>query len=118
MQFFKYLIVGCINTFVGLGFTFILLWLNVSIYYANLAGYLLGFIVSYTLNSRFTFSKQYSKANFIKFIIAQFIAYLVNLFFVYITLLVFPGSVYYAQLSGNIAYTITGFIINKYWALK
>lgn len=106
------------NSLTGLICIFLLLKIGASVYLANLAGYVLGFMVSYLLNTRITFRKKYTKSTFTKFVISQISAYLFNLITIYIFLKNYPSHVYFAQIIGIFFFTISGFLINKFWALK
>lgn len=117
-QLTTYSLIGLLNTFVGLTCIFLLMWLRLSVYWANFFGYALGLSISFALNCKFTFNQHYTKTKFLKFVIGVIIAYLINLLAVYIVLQISPESKYIAQLTGVIFYTIFGFLINKFWALK
>ena len=88
-MFSKYILVGLANTLLTFVIIFILMHFGLSIYISNVLGYIVGIMLSYVLNSIFTF----------------------------ITLLIYYQE-YLAQLVGMGFYTITGFIINKLWVMK
>lgn len=68
----KYLCVGILNTIVGFGIIFLLMFFGVNPEISNLIGYAIGIIFSYVMNKFFTFeSKNRSKKEFIKFILAM-----------------------------------------------
>ncbi|UKH25101.1 GtrA family protein [Actinobacillus pleuropneumoniae] len=113
----KYILVGLANTLLTAITIFILMALDISLYISNVAGYVIGIIFSYYLNSKFTFNVETSHKRFIKFIITCGICYLINLVAIKLTLLVYYQE-YLAQLVGMGLYTITGFIINKLWVMK
>lgn len=117
-QFIKYCLIGGFITLGGLIASFILIWLDISIYVANFSVYFVGCCVSYFLNSKFTFIQQYSKSRIIKFFVGIAIAYLVNVLAIYLVLLYDPNAKYLAQFIGNIFYTALGFSINKFWVMK
>ena len=117
-QFIKYCFIGGFNTFIGLLFIFLLIWSGISVYLANLLGYIIGFLISYILNSRFTFFVQYSNVRLIKFFIGVIISYLLNLITIYLILSFYPNMKYLSQILGVIVYTLSGFLINKFWAMK
>lgn len=117
-QFIKYCLIGGFNTCFGLLFIFLLIWFGVSVYLANFLGYAIGFLTSYILNSKYTFFVEYSKIRIVKFIIGVIISYLINLLIVYLILSFYPTMKYFSQILGVIAYTISGFLINKFWVMK
>lgn len=117
-QLVTYGLIGILNTTVGLACIFLLMWLGVSVYWANFFGYALGLFISFALNCKFTFRQHHTKTKFIKFAIGVMIAYLINLIAVYTVLQISPDSKHIAQLTGVIFYTIFGFLLNKFWALK
>lgn len=117
-QFIKYCLIGGFNTCFGLLFIFLLIWFGVSAYLANFLGYAIGFLTSYFLNSKYTFLVKYSKVRIVKFIMGVCFSYLINLFIVYLILFFYPTMKYFSQILGVIAYTISGFLINKFWVMK
>ncbi|MDY2730658.1 MAG: GtrA family protein [Clostridium sp.] len=69
-QFIKFVCIGIINTFVGTFFSSIYsMFLEVNIAFGF--GYVTGLLVSYTLNSIFTFKEKLKIQRFIKFVIAS-----------------------------------------------
>lgn len=76
-EFIKFIIIGVINTFNGVVFAYI----YSSFLDANLAfifGYITGLIISYILNSIFTFKEKLEITKFIKFIISSIPNYIVQ----------------------------------------
>ena len=69
--FFKFIIVGIINTIVGAGIMFVLYNLfHCSYYFSSIMNYVIGSIVSYFLNKYYTFkSKKVSAKEIIYFIL-------------------------------------------------
>ncbi|MBU9818323.1 hypothetical protein J1782_00220 [Rahnella sp. BCC 1045] len=53
-----------------------------------------------------------------KFLITCGIAYLVNLIPIKLILFSFPDYKFFAQIIGMIFYTITGFLLNRFWVMK
>ncbi|PAF45819.1 GtrA family protein [Helicobacter sp. 11S02629-2] len=110
----RYLIVGVINTFVGFGLIFLLTYLKVNPYIANIIGYVVGIVVSYILNSFFTFKK---KANFFVFVISMGIAWLANIIMLKVALEL-GVNVYIAQVLAGIVYVVVGFGLSKLVVFK
>ena len=111
-QFLKYNIVGIANTLVGFSIVFLLMFSGVSPIKSNVIGYTIGSILSYYLNSRYTFdAKSYSTKQVIKFFIVLLVAYFLN----YLTLQWMLGEVnpYLAQLVSAIVYTVSSFLLMR-----
>ncbi|MDI2089897.1 GtrA family protein [Commensalibacter oyaizuii] len=114
----KYVIVGLANTLLTMIIIFVLMHLGVGLYISNASGYVAGIILSFVLNSLFTFSTKLSVSKLVKFLVACLIAYGVNLVAIKVCLFWQPTYLYLAQLCGMGFYTITGFILNKLWVMK
>ena len=77
--FFKFIIVGIINTIVGAGIMFALYNLfHCSYYFSSIMNYVIGSIVSYFLNKYYTFkSKKVSAKEIIYFILNIAVCYII-----------------------------------------
>lgn len=118
-SFIKYLMVGMINTLVGFGIIFLLMYGGLLPEIANFIGYLCGFILSFILNKYFTFkSKNYVKSEFIRFALSMGIAYLINLLILVISYRYFGINEYISQIIAGIFYTLSGYILSKFYAFK
>ncbi len=117
-QLLKYCLVGGLNTLVCAVVIYVLMYRGFSLYVSNVAGYGVGVIFSYILNSIFTFQKKMDLPTSIKFLASVFIAYLCNVLVIYIAIRLLPNYDYLVQLIGMVVYTIIGFIINKIWVMK
>lgn len=118
-SFIKYLMVGMINTLVGFGIIFILMYRGLLPEIANFIGYLCGFILSFILNKYFTFkSKNYVKSEFIRFALSMGIAYLINLLILVISYRYFGINEYISQIIAGIFYTLSGYLLSKFYAFK
>ena len=118
-QIISYAIIGLGNTIGGLLAIFFLLSQGVQIYLANFIVYSIGIVISYLLNSKYTFVVNYLSFRFVKFILANALAYLINITVIYIIFKYLPYSnKYIVQTIGSASYTITGFIMTKYWVMK
>ena len=122
MTLVKYLLVGILNTIVGFGLIFLLMWRGFSPELANIIGYAVGICFSFVMNRIFTFqSKQTSKkANlreFIKFVSSMLIAWSLN--FITLKICLKMGvNAYLAQIISGGIYTITGYLLSKIWVFK
>ena len=116
----KFFLVGISNTFVGLSAIYLVTWsFGVSASIANAAGYLLGLMVSFVLNKRWTFHHGGPIVPaFIRFIAIFAIAYLANLGTVLILIEQFRVNEYLAQAAGIPPYTILFYLGSRYIAFR
>ncbi|TQR29528.1 GtrA family protein [Campylobacter sp. MIT 99-7217] len=115
-ELIKYCLVGILNTLVGFGVVLLLSFLALMPELANLIGYTLGIFCSFFLNKYFTFkSKSKSHRDFLKFVFAMCIAYLINLLVLFIAYRIFHINVYLAQLFAALSYTLSGFLLSKFF---
>lgn len=117
-QLVRFCFVGIMNTITTLLIIFGLMYLGISLYTANISGYVAGIILSFLLNSHFTFSVELRFTRFIKFIITVATAYGFNIITIQFVMHHLSFNEYSSQLSGMIIYTIACFVINKKWAMK
>ncbi len=114
-----YGIVGGFNTILCWTIMFGLMWFGVMPEIANFVSYVIGILNSYILNKKFTFKSTNShKQDFLRFGVAMGIAFLVNLIVLIISHRYFGIDKYISQIIAAIFYTITGYIISKFWAFK
>ncbi|WP_233862461.1 GtrA family protein [Paraburkholderia adhaesiva] len=118
-QFAKYLLVGLLNSAVGLVFIYLGMALGLSDVSANAIGYLVGFGVSFAANSKWTFRQaRTTPAVFARFMIVTGVAYAGNLF----AMLVARDDLHFdhrlAQLVGVAAYTMIGFVGARFFAFN
>ena len=123
--FLRFLIVGLLNTCVGLAMMFsLLIVLKQDYWVSTFIGNTVGAVVSFVLNRRYTFQSDASVImSGIRFFVVMFICYLISyrtgLWFVHVMLLsihTIPTSAVdrCAGLSGMIVYTLTNYIGQKY----
>ena len=117
--FYKYLIVGVINTIVGYGVIFSLMYLGTSPEISNVIGYAVGICVSYVLNKTYTFkSKAHPKKEFPKFVASLLLAYGLNFLTLVICIRVIHINAYVSQIISGAVYTVSGFLFTKYFAFR
>ena len=116
-EFLKYNIVGVINTLIGFGLIFILMFLGVNPILSNAVGYLIGSIISFILNSRYTFKEKNPNR---ELTIAFFLTLLLSYFLNYITLNYTLGyfNPYIAQIISGVVYTVSSFLIMKFFVFS
>ncbi|MBU9854219.1 GtrA family protein [Rahnella bonaserana] len=112
------MIVGLLNTGVTALVIFFLMYAKFNLYAANAIGYVVGIIFSFVVNSVFTFNSKLSLGKLSKFVATCGIAYIINLIPLKLILFFFPEYTVFAQLVGMAFYTVTGFILNRFWVMK
>ena len=119
-QFFKFSIVGILNTFIGLG-TILILYNIYSVNYvlANVVGYILGLINSFIWNKKWTFkSKGPFSKEIIPFLITFIISYFANLVSVIFIVEVLKINPNISQVISMGIYTAVNFILNRKWTFS
>ena len=115
-EFGRFLSVGVLNAFVGLSVIYLAKWyFHANNFTANAVGYSVGLLVSFTLNSRWTFS--YLGPRFpamVKFLMVALVAYSMNLLTVMIGIHFVGLNDYLAQALGIPPYTLTSYVASKY----
>lgn len=116
--FVRFLLVGISNTLIGMGVIFVawhfLRWSDLA---ANITGYAIGFVWSYTLNRIWTFGHRGSAArSFGRFLLVCAMAYAVNLAVLF-TLRPLMGEVsFIPHIAGMGAYTVVGYLGSRFFA--
>ena len=116
-EFIRYNLVGIVNTMVGFSIIFSLMFMGVSPVLSNLMGYAIGSVVSFYLNSRYTFkSTQTTKAQVVKFFTILLSSYFLNLLTLqWLLELINP---YLAQFFSAVVYTVSSFLLVKFIVFK
>jgi len=115
-EFLLYNAVGIVNTIVGFGLVFLLMANGMDAKESNLLGYMVGMVVSYLLNSKYTFKEGLSFSLALKFFAALFVSYLLN--FMLLSILLPYMNAYLAQLFSGIVYTLSSFFLVKYMVFR
>jgi len=111
-EFLTYNAIGIINTLIGFTLIFMLMYLGVSAEKSNAMGYSIGAIISYILNSKYTFKNtSHSTVRMVKFFAVLGLAYLLN--FITLQMLLPSINAYTAQLFAAIVYTVSAFVLAK-----
>lgn len=114
----KYLAIGVVNTLITSLVIFLMMWGGQNIYLANATGYAIGIGGSFWLNSVFTFDVSLTLGRLFRFICICLLSYLVNLLALRLFYWVLPEHRYSGQLVGMGFYTLSGFLLNKYWGMQ
>lgn len=116
-EFLKFVIVGCVNTLIGV-FLATLIAFKLQEVPAFLLGYWISLIISYFLNSKYVFQKEFSFKSMINFklsYIPNFIIQVATVYFLAEKLDVYPIIIY--ALSAAISVPIT-FVMLKLFTFK
>jgi putative flippase GtrA len=112
-------LVGLANTLFGLLVIFSLKWIGFVDVAANALGYACGLLLSFALNSRWTFSFEGRTIPALgRFVLVIMIAYSANLATVLTTINWFGLNSYFAQASGVIPYTIFAYVGSRWFAFR
>jgi putative flippase GtrA len=116
----KFLSVGVANTVVGLLVIYAAKWfLHCGDVAANVLGYSIGLMLSFALNSRWTFGYNGPRLPaLVKFIFVTLAAYGMNLATVLGAIHWFELNGYAAQALGIVPYTATSFLASKYFVFR
>ena len=116
----RFISVGVANTLVGLLVIYAAKWLlRLGDVPANALGYAVGLLLSFALNSRWTFAYRgpYLPA-LVKFVAVVLVAYAMNLFTVLGAISYFGLNGYIAQAMGIVPYTLTTYLASKYLVFR
>lgn len=113
----RFALTGVLNTLVGLGTIFALKWFaGMGDTHANLIGYAVGLLVSYLVNSRWTFGYRQSLLPVLpRYLMVILLAYLVNLAVVHLCIAGLQLNTYLAQACGVIPYAGLSYVLLRYW---
>lgn len=116
----RFVLVGVLNTLTGLGIIYGLKYLlSMNDFAANLIGYSVGVLVSYTLNARWTFSFRGPLSGAVhRFVLLIIAAYLTNLAAVGIALQLFSVNSYIAQAAGILPYAAVTYFGAKFFVFR
>ncbi len=113
----RYLGIGVINTIIGHGTIFSLMFMGLNPFVSNAVGYVIGITVSYLLNKTFNF-KSYlpHKKAYPRFVASLLVAYGVNVAILALCLHIFALNKYLAQVVAGVFYTGIGYLGSRYVA--
>ena len=121
-QFFKFVIVGIINTLINLLILYILTeFFGVYYMLSAVIAFLFAVTNSFLLNKTWTFEeyiKYKIKYKYIQFIIISIIALVINLILLYILVEYFDIWYMAAQIVGVLSNLLVNFIGNKLWTFR
>jgi putative flippase GtrA len=113
----RFVLTGVLNTVVGLGTIFALKWLlSMGDTLANLLGYSVGVVVSYVVNSRWTFRYRESLLPVLpQYAFVVLVAYLANLACVHLCIEQLHLDSYLAQTLGVIPYAGLSYVLLRWF---
>ena len=118
LQFFKFLVVGVLNTIIFLIVYYSFLYLGVNYIVSNISGFLVSILNAYFLNSKYVFLKDNSAKNFMKVFMVYGTTTILSTFLLYLMVDIIKISDKIAPLINLFITTPTNFFLNKFWALK
>jgi putative flippase GtrA len=105
---------GSLNTLSGFAVIFLLMWLGVSPWLANVAGYAVGFVLGFMLTKRFVFrSNGHIVTESVRYLIAFAIAFLFNLLMLQLSLNGLGLPAIAAQLVAAASYTLSMYFLSR-----
>lgn len=119
-SFFKFCVVGVINTLTNYGlYLFFLLVLHINYIVSGALGFLLAAIMGYVLNSRFTFKAQkMSVKHLVTYLSVNMVSLAINALVSILVVQVFYCPEKFAQLVGITVTTFTNFFGVKYLVFR
>jgi putative flippase GtrA len=119
-QFPRFLLVGVANTALGYAVIFGCMYVGgFSPELSNIAGYAVGFLVSYFLNRHFTFrSAQRRSTEFVRFGIVFLVAYTANLSALILLVRTLEIHAGLSQLIAGVIYIGTAYMLNKHYVFR
>lgn len=112
-------LVGVANTALGLAMIYCAKFIGIGDIIANLFGYCCGIILSFQLNSRWTFRfKGRMTSAFIVFCLVLLVSYLLNLAVVLLAIRMLHMNTYLAQALGIIPYTLVSYVGCRYLVFR
>lgn len=107
---------GSLNTLTGFAVIFLLMWLGVSPFWANVGGYTAGFILGFMLTKKFVFrSNGHFVAESIRYLIAFIVSFLVNLLALRLSLYEMEFNAPAAQIVAAGSYTLTMYFLTRFF---
>ncbi|HEV2613026.1 MAG TPA: GtrA family protein [Noviherbaspirillum sp.] len=119
-SFFRFLLVGVSNTVIGMGIVYIAWrffgWQDVS---ANVLGYLVGFLWSFSMNRIWTFNDKGAVArSFSRFALVCAVAYAANLAILIAARSIMGEGSFLPHIFGAVAYTGLGYVGSRLFAFR
>ncbi|TCM60247.1 GtrA family protein [Rhizobium sp. BK068] len=117
-QVSRYALVGILNTSIGLLVIYVAMSFGIGDLTSNIAGYAIGFAVSYCLNTTWTFQARPNRENAAKYAFLIAVSYLMNVVIVFASRDLIGLNRYVAQLTGVGAYTVLSFAGSRLFVFR
>lgn len=119
-EFERYLVSGVVNTLAGYSaFLLALHGFGLGVFAANAASYAVGLAVAYTLNLAFVFrGSRHSSGALARFLSGFVVAYGINLAALHGAHAVLGLRPEFAQIVAMVAYTVSFYLINRYFVWR
>ena len=116
-EFLRYNLVGIANTIIGFGIIILLMSVGVDALKSNAIGYGIGAVLSYLLNSKYTFNdREHKSRKVMKFFLVLAVAYGLN--YIVLQNLLPLVNPYFAQMLAAIVYTGSAFLLMKFFVFS
>jgi putative flippase GtrA len=115
----RYLAIGVINTIVGFGTIFSLMYIGFNPFISNACGYAIGITVSYFLNKNLNFkSTRPHRIAYPRFIMSVLSAYAVNVTVLFVSYHIIGINKYLSQIIAGSFYVLIGFTGSRFIAFS
>jgi putative flippase GtrA len=119
LTFFKYLLIGIVNSIVAYLLIFGFMLLGIGPEVSNFVGYFFGIVVSYVLNKQFNFkSKNRHMDDLPKFLASMAVAYLLNLAALVTLYRGWGVNPYVSQIAAGAVYLLVGYSLSRVWVFR
>lgn len=119
IQFIKFCIIGCINTSINFVIFYSLVLLGTNYRLAGLGGFLVGAIISFIFNRKYTFSKENKNGSyFAKFLVVQIACAILHLSTITLFVNYIYNDVNVAQVLGISITTVVNFLCQRIWVFR
>ena len=116
-EFLRYNLVGIVNTVIGFGIIILLMSVGVDALKSNTIGYGIGAVLSYLLNSKYTFNdREHKSRKIVMFFLVLAVAYGLN--YIVLQRLLPLTNPYLAQVLSAIVYTASAFLLMKFFVFS
>jgi len=116
-EFLRYNLVGIANTIIGFGIIILLMSVGVDALKSNAIGYGIGAVLSYFLNSKYTFNdREHKSRKIVMFFLVLAVAYGLN--YIVLQRLLPLTNPYLAQVLSAIVYTASAFLLMKFFVFS
>lgn len=116
-RFFRFIVVGIINTLFGVGVYSLLLYWGISYVWAIFIGTVIGVLFNFKTTGRLVFGCRENRFLF-KFIISYVIGYVVNLLIVRFLIMYIGFNSYWSGYIAIPIVAILSFFLQRYWVFK